>query len=126
MEVALKKILIIDDDQMMLNALTTLLEAEDYETMTSPDGKGGIQSYRKHRPDVVLLDLRLPEKNGIEVLKEIRRVNARAQVIIITGYPSPEVKAEAFENGAFYFYEKTKDIGELLKAVQRALAPAQS
>jgi DNA-binding NtrC family response regulator len=78
--------------------------------------------YREHRPDAVLLDLRLPSKNGIEVLKEIRRMNAKAKVIIITGYPTPEVRAEAMENGAFYFYEKSKDIGDLLQAVQKALA----
>ncbi len=122
MEVALKKILIIDDDQMMLNALTTLLETEDCATMTSPDGEGGIRLYKEHQPDAVLLDLRLPEKNGIEVLKEIRRINGRAKVIIITGYPSPEVREEAMGNGAFYFYEKSKDISELLHSVQKALS----
>jgi DNA-binding NtrC family response regulator len=117
----LKKILIIDDDQMMLNALTTLLETENYATLTSADGEGGIRLYKQHRPDVVLLDLRLPLKNGIEVLKDIKGIDSNAKIIIITGYPSPEVKEEAMGNGAFYFYEKSKDIGELLQAVQNAI-----
>ena len=119
----MKTILIIDDDHMMLNALTTLLEAENYATITSPDGETGISIYREQRPDLVLLDLRLPVKNGIEVLKEIKALNARANVIIITGYPSQEVKDESLANGAFYFYEKTKDVSELLEAIERALVP---
>jgi DNA-binding NtrC family response regulator len=119
---AMKKILIIDDDHMMLNALTTLLETEDYTTATAMDGEIGIRMYREQQPDVVLLDLRLPTTNGIEVLKEIRRINRQAKVIIITGYPSPEVREEAMANGAFYFYEKSKDVGELLQAVEKAIA----
>jgi DNA-binding NtrC family response regulator len=58
----------------------------------------------------------------IEVLKEIRRINAKAKVIIITGYSPTEVRGEAMENGAFYFYEKSKDIADLLQAVQKSLA----
>ena len=118
----MKKILIIDDDHMMVNALTTLLETENVSIITSPDGEDGIRLYREHQPHVVLLDLRLPTKNGIEVLKDIRQINPRAQVIIITGYPSLEVREEAMVNGAFHFYEKSRDVGELLRAVQNAIA----
>ena len=125
-EIPLKSILIIDDDLMMLNALTTLLDAEDYSTSTSRDGEEGIRSFREHKPDAVLLDLRLPSNNGIEVLKEIRRIDAKAKVIIITGYPSPEVKEEAMTNGAFFFYEKTRDVSELLNAVKKATNPSPS
>lgn len=122
----MKKILIIDDDRMMLNALTTLLETEDYTSITAVDGESGIVLYREQRPDAVLLDLRLPAKTGIEVLKEIRRINAQAKVIIITGYPSPEVREESMKNGAFAFYEKSKDIGELLQALQKAFGTSSS
>lgn len=118
----MNKILIIDDDQMMLNALTTLLETEGFATVTAKDGESGIVAYREQEPDAVLLDLRLPVKNGIEVLKEIRRMNKNAQVIIITGYPSPEVREESMKHGAFYFYEKTRDVNELMQAIQRAFA----
>jgi len=116
------KILIIDDDSMMLSALTTLLENDNCAIITSTGGKEGVQLYLRHRPGTVLLDVRLPAENGIEVLKEIRKINANAKVIIITGFPSPEVRKEAMENGAFYFYEKSRDVGELQKAVQNALA----
>ena len=122
----MKKILIIDDDRMMLNALTTLLETEDYTSITAIDGESGIALYREQHPDAVLLDLRLPAKTGIEVLKEIRRINAQAKVIIITGFPSPEVREESMKNGAFAFYEKSKDIGELLQALQKAFETSAS
>lgn len=118
----MKKILIIDDDKMMLNALTTLLESEDCVIETSTDGEGGIRLYREHRPNIVLLDLRLPTTTGIEVLKEIMHVDGKAKVIIITGYPTPEVRTEAIENGALFFYEKSKDITQLTEAVQKVLA----
>jgi DNA-binding NtrC family response regulator len=117
----LTKILIIDDDQMMLNALTTLLETEEQTTVTAKDAESGISMYRQQKPDAVLLDLRLPTKDGIEVLKEIRLINANAKVIIITGYPTPEAREEAMANGAFFFYEKSKDIGELVSALAKAL-----
>jgi len=116
----LKKILIIDDDQMMLSALTTLLEGEEFAIRTATDGESGIRIFREERPDSVLLDLRLPSKNGIEVMKEIRHINPQAKVIIITGYPTSEVRKEALDNGAVYFYEKSKDVGELLQAVKKA------
>ena len=111
---------------MMLNALTTLLETEDYTSITAIDGESGIALYREQHPDAVLLDLRLPAKTGIEVLKEIRRINAQAKVIIITGFPSPEVREESMKNGAFAFYEKSKDIGELLQALQKAFETSAS
>ena len=116
----MKKILIIDDDQMMLSALTTLLEGEEFAIRTATDGESGIRIFREERPDSVLLDLRLPSKNGIEVMKEIRHINPQAKVIIITGYPTSEVRKEALDNGAVYFYEKSKDVGELLQAVKKA------
>ena len=118
----MSKILVIDDDQMMLSALRTLLESEDFEVMTSTDGDGGVRMYRENRPAAVLLDLRLPNKSGIDVLKEIILADKAAKVIIITGYPSAEVREETMSNGAFYFYEKNRDVAELLDAIQRALA----
>lgn len=119
----MNRILIIDDDQMMLNALTTLLETEGFESVTALTGERGIEIFRNQRPNAVLLDLRLPVKNGIEVLKEMKRMDPTAKVIIITGYPTPEVKEEAMNNGAFYFYEKTRDISELIGALHRAFIP---
>lgn len=107
---------------MMLNALITLLETGEHTTITARDGESGTKMYREQKPDVVLLDLRLPTKNGIEVLKDIRQIDPKAKVIMITGYPTPEVRQEAMSNGAFYFYEKSKDVGELVGALERALA----
>jgi sigma-B regulation protein RsbU (phosphoserine phosphatase) len=117
----MKKILVIDDDQMMLNALTTLLEEENQSIITATDGHTGIELYRKQKPHLVLLDLKLPSITGIDVLKEIRKINREAKVIIITGYPTPEAAEESMRNGAFAFYDKSRDIGELSGAVRKAL-----
>jgi DNA-binding NtrC family response regulator len=117
----MKKVLIIDDDVMMLNALTTLLQDEGLAVMTAADGSHGIMLYKEHRPEVILLDLRLPSITGVEVLREIKRINAGAKVIIITGYSAPEVLEETMRSGAFGFYEKSRDVDELLKLIQNAL-----
>lgn len=115
------KILIIDDETIILNALTALLVSEKHSAITATDADGGIQLFREQKPDAVFLDLRLPGKNGIEVLKEIRQIDPRAKVIIITGYPSPEIRDEVMNSGAFFFYEKTKGVEELLNALRMAL-----
>ncbi len=116
------KVLIIDDDEWMLKTLTSQLQGEGYILITTADGPQGIELYRKEKPDIVLLDMGLPSISGLEVLKEIKRIDAEAKVIIITGYPSAQMMEEAMSNGAFAFYAKPSVIGMLRKITQDAIA----
>lgn len=119
---SVKNILIIDDDVMMLSALRTLLEGVQYRVTTATDGNMGISMFRDHQPDVVLLDLKLPSISGIETLRQIKLINSNAKVIVVTGFSSPEAIEETKQLGAFYFYEKSSNVDELVQAVRKAVA----
>jgi DNA-binding NtrC family response regulator len=119
-------ILIIDDDEMMLNALKTLLEDEHYRVTTTNDGHKGIELFREQRQDVVLLDLKLPSITGLEILQEIKSIEFDSKVIIVTGFSSPEAVEEAKSLGAFGFYEKSRDVEELLGLIRRAANESRS
>lgn len=120
-EVGQSAILVIDDDEMMLSALKTLLEDERYSVTTVNDGYKGYQLYKQHRYDIVLLDLKLPSVAGLDILQEIMEFDAEARVIIITGFSSAETAEEARNLGAIGFYEKSRDVEELVSMIQQAV-----
>jgi DNA-binding NtrC family response regulator len=118
----MNKVLIIDDDEFMLNVLAIQLQDEGYLIFTTADGPHGIELYKKEKPDIVLLDIGLPSISGIDVLKEIKKFDIDAKVIMITGYPSSVMKEEAMSNGAYAYYEKPGVISMLREVTQNALA----
>lgn len=121
LENTMKNLLIIDDDEMMLSALTICFQGDGYEVVTALDGPEGIELYNKHHPSVVLLDLNMPTMRGLEVLDRIKKNDPSAKIIIITGYASPEVLEESTRKGAFAFYDKTMDVDILRGYVERAV-----
>jgi|WetSurMetagenome_2_1015567.scaffolds.fasta_scaffold789020_2 DNA-binding NtrC family response regulator len=116
------KVLIIDDDEIMLNVIANQLHEENTILFTTADGLHGVELYKKEIPDIVLLDIGLPSIGGLEVLKQIKQFDAAAKVIIITGYPSSLMEEEALKYGALAFYEKPGVIPMLQKVTQHALA----
>jgi len=117
----MKKLLIIDDDEMMLSALSYFFRGEDYKVVTSPDGFQGIELFQKHKPDVVLVDLSMPSIHGLEVLDRIKNLDRDAKIVIITGYASSEVMQLSIDKGAFAFYDKTMDVEILREQVEKAV-----
>ena len=115
------KILIIDDDEVQLRLQRILLTKEGYTVLATADGPQGITIFKKNRLDLVLLDLGLPSMSGIEVLKEIRRIDNKAKVILVTGYPSVESSVLAMQSGAWDYIQKPINVHMLLKKVQLAL-----
>lgn len=115
------KILIVDDDEMQLVALRTTLASEGYTVYSTADGPQGITIFRDQRPDLVLLDIGLPSMSGIEVLEELRRIDAQAKVIVITGYGSVESAVLAIRSGACDYLQKPYDVDVLLKKIENAL-----
>src|SRR3989304_5016116 len=118
----MKKLLIIDDDEMMLSALSYFFRGGDYKVVTSPDGFQGIELFQKHKPDVVLVDLSMPSIHGLEVLDRIKNLDRDAKIVIITGYASSEVMQLSIDKGAFAFYDKTMDVEILREQIERAVA----
>jgi DNA-binding response OmpR family regulator len=115
------KILIIDDDEVLLRMLSITLTEEGYDVLSTADGPQGVTLYKEHRPALVLLDLGLPSVSGIEVLREIRELDDKAKVIVVTGYASVESAVVAIRYGAWDYIQKPVEIYDLLKKMEIAL-----
>ena len=104
-----KKILVVDDEPDFLEMIKLRLEATNYEVITASNGKDGLERIWCDKPDVVLLDILMPELNGIETLKEIRKKNKKLPVFIITAYGNEKRFKEAKDLDASGFIVKTLD-----------------
>ena len=99
---------------------------EGYTVHSTADGPQGITIYKKNPIDLVLLDLGLPSMSGLEVLKEIRSIDNKAKIIVVTGYPSVESIVIAMQNGAWDYMQKPVDVKLLLKKICTALSTVNS
>jgi len=102
----MNQVLIIDDQNLIRNSLKVALEKEGYGVYTSETGEEGLRLIKKHSVDLVLLDIRLSDINGIEVLKKIRETDAETIVIMMTGYGTVESAVTAMKLGAFDYINK--------------------
>jgi len=115
------KILIVDDEPFNLDLLEQELADLGYPSERASDGKQALEKITKLEPDLVLLDYRMPEMNGIDVLREIRQRNKDLPVIMITAYGTIEVAVEAVKAGADDFVTKPFDPEHLAVVVKKAL-----
>ncbi len=122
----MKRILIIDDDMDMCNLLSRFLQKKGFETDASHSGNKGIAKFKESKFDVVLCDFRLGDKEGREVLKEIKQIDPYAIVIIITGYSDIKTAVDVIKSGAFDYITKPLIPEEVLNVISRALAASQS
>lgn len=120
-------VLLIDDDATSREALTELLEEEGYEVLSASGGEEGLEAARRHRPDLLLLDMMMPGIDGVEVIRRIRSEPAlkRLRIIALTGDVTRTRLQNVFEAGADRFVAKPFRIQELLESVRTMLrAPA--
>jgi CheY-like chemotaxis protein len=126
-----KRIMVIDDEPDVVTFLTTLLEENGYETCSAQDGTEGLDKLQKERPDLICLDLLMPEKTGIKLYREIRKDPEFKDipVIMITGFAAPEFPLIDFKRFISQrsipppegYMEKPIDRSALLKAIQETL-----
>src|SRR4030042_5940959 len=95
------KILIIDDERPIRETLEMVLLEEGYQVASAEDGPGGLEAVRRERPEVVILDIRLPGMNGMEVLQKIKERHKDISVIMITAYHDMETTIQAMKAGAY-------------------------
>src|SRR5580698_7187111 len=119
--ILMKRILIIDDDMDMCNLLGRFLQKKGFETDASHSGNKGIAKFKESKFDVVLCDFRLGDKEGREVLKEIKQSDPYAIVIIITGYSDIKTAVDVIKSGAFDYITKPLIPEEVLNVIGRAL-----
>src|SRR5713101_3826116 len=115
-------ILIVDDEAEIRESLQTLLELEGYEVEAATNGEEGL-AYIEERPfDLVLLDLALPDRNGMDVLRDIRVHDPHLSVIMITAYGTVDNAVKSMQFGATNFVQKPWDNEKLLADVRAAVA----
>ncbi len=114
-------VLIIDDEEIIREALEALLTAEGYVVKTTATATEGLEALAARTPDVVLLDLMLPDKNGLEVLDDIRRLDDELPVVMITAYGTIENAIAATKQGAFYYFTKPFKNDEVLVVLRNAI-----
>jgi DNA-binding NtrC family response regulator len=115
-------VLIIDDEAEIRESLQTLLELEGYEVDAAATGEEGLAKLGEHPFDLVLLDLALPDRNGLELLPEIRALDLQVTIIMITAYGTVEDAVRALQAGALNFLQKPWDNEKLLADVRTAIA----
>jgi two-component system response regulator HydG len=117
----MNRILIIDDDMDMCNLLGRFLQKKGFETDAAHSGNKGIAKFKESKFDVVLCDFRLGDKEGREVLREIKNLDPHAVVIIITGYSDIKTAVDVIKSGAFDYITKPLIPEEVLNVIGRAL-----
>lgn len=109
------KILIVDDSKIVCNGLQQMLTSIPGVEIVGQahTGKDAIISISESKPDVVILDIRLPDLSGIDVLADIRAKNLSTLVIMLTNYPYPQYRKKCEELGADYFFDKVSEFDEI-------------
>ncbi len=115
------KILIIDDKHAILESLEMFFTEKGYQVYTADNGSAGLASYRRHDPDVVILDIRLPDTHGIALLERFQAVERPAKVIMITAFQDMETTIQAMKLGAYDYIHKPLDVDKIERAVERAV-----
>ena len=114
-------VLVIDDDPFMIELLTDSMSAAGYTVVTAEDGQQARHVMNSNEFQVALIDLSLPDLDGMELVKDISNESPDAQIIIMTGFPSLESAIEALRNGAQDYIVKPFKVPEIQAAVGRAL-----
>lgn len=117
----MKKILIADDEKNMIWAMKKALKDEGYRILTASDGEEAVGTILKDDPDLILLDLRMPKLDGMDVLKKIKENNIKSPVIMITAHGTMESAVDAMKLGAIDYISKPFDIEELKLVIKKAL-----
>ena len=115
------KILVIDDDKSIRESLELYLEEEGYDVYTAPTGTEGLNQFVAIMPDVVILDIRLPDIDGFTVLEDLREEDEKVKVVMITAHHDMETTIKAMKGGAFDYIHKPIDVDELDIAIGKAL-----
>jgi UDP-3-O-[3-hydroxymyristoyl] N-acetylglucosamine deacetylase len=118
----MEKVLIIDDEKDIVESLSSILAEEGFDVYKAGDGEEGLAIFKKENPRIVLLDVWMPEMDGLQVLKRIREQRNDAVVIVISGHGTISTAVEAVKIGAYDFLEKPLSIDKVLEVISRGLA----
>jgi two-component system response regulator AtoC len=114
-------ILIVDDDEIMQQTLSDVLKKRGYEIFSVGSGNGALSAIKKNVIDLVLLDMRLPDVDGIEVLKKIKELDTEILVIMMTAYSDVQTAVSAMKSGAYHYINKPFELEELKLLIEKGL-----
>ena len=117
-----EKILLIDDEEDFLEAMSERMKAREMDVSTASSAREGLQKAESGAYDVVILDLQMPEMDGIETLKRLKEKNPELQVILLTGHATVQKGVEAMKLGALDLLEKPTDMKVLAEKIKTAQA----
>lgn len=120
-ESGLPKVLVVDDEPDMRWLLVQILRAQELEVVAAEDGQAALEQIAREPPDVVLLDLKMPGPDGIQVLEQAKAVDPHMPVVIVTAYGDLPSAVQAIRLGAYDYLTKPFDHDEILFTVRRAL-----
>lgn len=113
------KILVADDDAPVRRVLSRFLSKRGYTVLEAADGEAAVSIFRRERPALVLLDVRMPRKDGVEALREIKAVDPEAPVVMITASLTDEVEKELRAHSASEFLPKPVEMARLQEILER-------
>ncbi|MCK5835774.1 MAG: sigma-54-dependent Fis family transcriptional regulator [Desulfobacula sp.] len=114
-------ILVIDDDDQLRKSFSKLLKEENYAVISSASGESGIEIVKQNTLDLVILDMRLPGMNGMETFKQVKGIDSKLPVIIVTAYGTTQIAIEATKLGAYDYVLKPFDVPEMLTLIEQAI-----
>jgi YesN/AraC family two-component response regulator len=115
-------ILIIDDEKPTLQMLSLFLEASGFRVLTAENEQQGLTVFKREHPQIVLTDIKMPGKDGLDVLRQIKSISPATEVIVITGHGDRDLKEHAMALEASAFFNKPLDTDALDEALQAAKA----
>lgn len=117
----MKKILIVDDEAGIIQEIKEFLAEEGFEAFTADSAKAGIRLIEELKPDVVLVDVKLPDASGIEVLKASKEKSPKTKVIMVTGYVDQNIMDEAETLGRDAFLQKPFDLLKIVEEINKLI-----
>lgn len=118
--VELANVLVVDDNEGLLETFYLILKRRGYNVETADNGASALEKYRKNHFDVTLMDIVMPQMNGVEAFRQIREYDPGARVILMTAYYDDEEIRSALEEGAYKAINKPVDIAQLMDMLRRA------
>jgi len=116
------KILIVDDAEFLRVRISKMLTGDGHEVLEADNGARAVETYKASRPDLVLMDITMPQMDGLTALKEIRSVDPKAKVVMLTALGQESVVLEAIKSGARDFVVKPFDRERVLSAITKLLS----
>lgn len=116
-------ILVVDDEQIIRDLFVKILEGARYKVVTAQNGEEAIEKAKETHFDIVFLDIRMPGKDGVETLREIRKLSPRSQVFMMTAFEVPKQVEDALAEGASGSLFKPFDVGQVTEIVKKRTAP---